>query len=81
MPLQFVLDEHLRGPLWDVIKQHSIYGIDPIDVVRVGDLRDLPLGIKDPDCQTLAGAPVTPVCDGSSATARRCQASSSGDRL
>jgi hypothetical protein len=27
MPLQFVLDEHLRGPLWDIIQRHNIAGL------------------------------------------------------
>lgn len=48
MPLKFVLDEHHRGVLWDTICRHNLRGIDPVDVVRVGDQTDLPLGIKDP---------------------------------
>jgi hypothetical protein len=48
MPLKFVLDEHHRGVLWDAIYRHNLRGIDPLDVVRVGDPTDLPLGIKDP---------------------------------
>ncbi len=49
MPLSFVLDEHLRGPLWHAVRQHNATGVDPIDVVRVGDPPDLPLGTADPD--------------------------------
>jgi hypothetical protein len=49
MPLRFVLDEHLRGPLWGAIQQHNAGGSDVIDAVRVGDLPDLPLGTTDPD--------------------------------
>jgi hypothetical protein len=49
MPLRYVLDEHLRGPLWDLLYRHNLVGIDPIDLVRVGDPPDLPLGTSDPD--------------------------------
>jgi hypothetical protein len=49
MPMSYVLDEHLRGPLWRAIQQHNAAGAYPIDVVRVGDPPDLPLGSVDPD--------------------------------
>jgi hypothetical protein len=50
MPLRFVLDEHLRGGgLWQAIQQHNASGGYPLDVVRVGDPADLPLGTLDPD--------------------------------
>lgn len=49
MPLRYVLDEHLRRILWNAIQQHNAGGIDLLDVVRVGDPTDLPLGTKDPD--------------------------------
>jgi hypothetical protein len=49
MPLCYVLDEHYRGILWNAIQQHNASGINPLDVVRVGDPADLPLGTKDPD--------------------------------
>ncbi len=49
MPLSYVLDEHLRGPLWHAIGQHNAAGAYTLDVVRVGDPPDLPLGSKDPD--------------------------------
>ena len=49
MPLRYVLDEHLRGPLWDGIQRHNLSGADPIDATRVGDPHDLPTGIPDPD--------------------------------
>jgi hypothetical protein len=49
MPLCFVLDEHLRGPLWGAIQQHNAGGSYPLDAVRVGDPPDLPLGTTDPD--------------------------------
>lgn len=47
MPLRYVLDEHLRGPLWRSIKRHNSSGGPLIDAVRVGDLPELPLGIGD----------------------------------
>jgi hypothetical protein len=43
----FVLDEHLRRRLWRAIQAHNARGVDPLDVVRVGDLPDLPLGSSD----------------------------------
>jgi hypothetical protein len=49
MPLRFVLDEHLRGLLWKAIQHHNAASAFPIDVVRVGDPADLPLGSTDPD--------------------------------
>lgn len=48
MPLRFLLDEHLRGPLWLAILRHNLQGGLPLDVVRVGDAPDLPLGSSDP---------------------------------
>ena len=49
MPLAFLLDEHLRGRrLGHAIRQHNTRGADPIDVIRVGDPPDLPLGSTDP---------------------------------
>ena len=49
MPLRFVLDEHLRGPLWGAIQQHNAGGSYRLDAVRVGDPPDLPLGTTDSD--------------------------------
>src|SRR3954469_5712937 len=46
--LCFVLDEHLRGPLWSAVLQHNAHGGLPIDAVRVGDPPDLLLGSDDP---------------------------------
>ena len=43
----FVLDEHLRRRLWRAIQAHNARGVDPLDVVRVGDPPDLPLGSSD----------------------------------
>jgi hypothetical protein len=48
MPFALLLDEHLRGPLWQAILRHNLSGGDPIDAVRVGDPSDLPLGAEDP---------------------------------
>jgi hypothetical protein len=45
--LRYVLDENQRGILWLVIQRHNARGIDPLDVVRVGDVEDLPLGADD----------------------------------
>ena len=49
MPLTFLLDEHLRGDLWDMIQTHNQGGGSPIDAGRVGDPPDRPLGSKDPE--------------------------------
>jgi len=46
--LRFLLDEHLRGPLWVAILRHNARGGLPIDAVRVGDPPDLPLASDDP---------------------------------
>jgi hypothetical protein len=48
MPLRYLLDENQRGPLWHVIQRHNARGLDPLDVVRVGDVPELPLGVDDP---------------------------------
>jgi hypothetical protein len=47
MALRFVLDEHLRGPLWRAVQRHNARDEDPIDVVRVGDPPDLLLATDD----------------------------------
>jgi hypothetical protein len=49
VPVRYLLDEHLRGPLWAEVQRHNAAGLDLIDVVRVGDPPDLPLGSADPD--------------------------------
>ncbi len=49
MPLAYVLDEHLRGALWQAIQQHNTASAFPIDGMQVGDPLDLPLGSSDPD--------------------------------
>jgi hypothetical protein len=42
MALAYLLNEHLRGLLWQAIEQHNQAGVDVINAVRVGDLPDLP---------------------------------------
>jgi hypothetical protein len=49
MTLRYLLDEHLRGPLWRALQGHNAAGVAPVDVARVGDPADLPLGSLDPD--------------------------------
>lgn len=49
MALRYVFDEHLRGPLWNLVTRHNRNGVDPIDVVRVGDADAVPLGTNDPE--------------------------------
>ncbi|HKI36333.1 MAG TPA: hypothetical protein VKA46_31035 [Gemmataceae bacterium] len=49
MPLTFLLDEHLRGVLWQAIQNRNALGGPFTDVVCVGDPPDLPLGSADPD--------------------------------
>src|SRR5260370_27572285 len=48
MALRYLVDEHLRGPLWRAILWHNGRGEYPLDVVRVGDPEGLPLGAEDP---------------------------------
>ncbi len=47
MPLRYLLDENLRGPLWRAILRHNAQGLQPLDVRRVGDLPELPLASED----------------------------------
>lgn len=49
MALAYVLDEHLRGPLWRAVQRHNARGSNPIDVARVGDANGPPLGATDPE--------------------------------
>ncbi len=49
MPLRYVLDEQLRGAVWSALQHHNAAGSYVVDVVRVGDPPDLPLGVSDPD--------------------------------
>ncbi len=47
MPLSFVLDENLCGPLWKLIQAHNRNALVAIDVVRVGDPDCPPRGSMD----------------------------------
>lgn len=47
MPLAYLFDEHLRGPLWRAVQSHNLASNEVLDVVRVGDPPDLPLGEAD----------------------------------
>ena len=49
MALAFVLDENQRGLIWRHIERHNSKGQYLLDVVRIGDPPDLPLGTSDPD--------------------------------
>lgn len=49
MPLSYLLDEHLRGPLWRAVCRHNAMGVYVLNVVRVGDGPDLPRGAHDAD--------------------------------
>jgi hypothetical protein len=49
MTLRYLLDEQLRGPLWNALRRHNAGGLNPVDAERVGDPADLPLGATDPD--------------------------------
>jgi Domain of unknown function (DUF5615) len=48
MALAFLLDENVRGPLWQAILSHNLYSDHKLSVVRVGDFPDLPLSADDP---------------------------------
>lgn len=48
MPLQFLLDENLRGLFFRHVQRYNGRHELKIDAVRVGDPTDLPLGIEDP---------------------------------
>src|SRR5215208_5557470 len=47
--LRFVVDEDSRGILWRALLVHNRSTNFPLDVTRVGDEPDLPLGLQDPD--------------------------------
>jgi len=42
MDIRFLIDEHLRGQLWQALLWHNQQGVCSLDVVRVGDPPDLP---------------------------------------
>jgi len=45
--LAFLLDENVPGRIFRAIQRHNQYGVDALDVVRVGELADLPLSSDD----------------------------------
>jgi hypothetical protein len=47
MPLRFLVDEHLRGPLGHAVQRDNARGGLPLDLVRVGDAPELALGSDD----------------------------------
>jgi hypothetical protein len=47
MPLQFLLDENIPGSIRTAIDRHNDVGQDFLDVIRVGETDDLPLGSTD----------------------------------
>jgi hypothetical protein len=47
MPLAFLLDENVPGRVWRAIVRHNVRGEDVLDVCRIGDAIDLPLGAED----------------------------------
>ena len=49
MALRYLLDENARGVLWHAIVRHNTTSAEPLDVVCVGDVDDLPLASSDPD--------------------------------
>ena|SRR5437868_12569356 len=49
MPLRFLVDENLRGPLWQAILRHNNRTDFAIDAVRVGDEKAPPLSASDTD--------------------------------
>lgn len=55
MPVRFLLDENQRGLLWRYIQRHNASQSFKLDVVRLGDIPDLPLGATDPEVLRWAG--------------------------
>lgn len=49
MSIRFLIDENLRGVLSKAIERHNLSSGYPLDVVRVGDVPELPLGTNDPE--------------------------------
>lgn len=47
MPLAFLLDENVPGRVWRAIARHNVRSEDVLDVCRIGELADLPLGADD----------------------------------
>ena len=49
MALCFLLDENLRGALWQAIQQHNATSVEALDCLCVGNSPAPPLGTLDPD--------------------------------
>jgi Domain of unknown function (DUF5615) len=49
MALRYVLDENLRGPFWQALQRECARAVPRVEVTRVGDPADLPLGTTDRD--------------------------------
>jgi hypothetical protein len=49
MAIRYLLDANARGMLWHAIVRHNATSPEPLDVVCVGDLDDLPLASPDPN--------------------------------
>ena len=49
MPLRYLLDENLRGPLWSAMISANARSPRPLEIIRIGDAADLPLGRSDPE--------------------------------
>src|SRR5687768_3773475 len=49
MPLCFLFDENFAGEVWQAAHRHNARNADWLDVVRVGDVPELPKGTPDPD--------------------------------
>jgi hypothetical protein len=47
--LLYLLDEQLRGPLWQAIQHHNARGVEPLDALCVGEAGAPPLGSLDPE--------------------------------
>jgi hypothetical protein len=47
--LRYLLDENARGALWHAVVRHNASSTEPLDVVCVGDIDDLPLASTDPN--------------------------------
>lgn len=48
MPLSFLGDENLPGRFFRAVQRHNARGVYPLDLLRVGEPSDLPLGSLDP---------------------------------
>jgi hypothetical protein len=49
MALRFLLDENLRGPLWQAIRHSNATGVDVLEAMRVGDPGAPALETPDPN--------------------------------